>query len=69
MREPAVLRLGEVASDRRVDRNARADGGRDDDLLQVATLRWRRLGPRDRLCRYGDPPTVPKLGGSAVTNR
>ena len=41
------LRLGEVAGDGRVDRDARAGGRRDDDLLEVAALRGRRLGPQD----------------------
>ena len=45
------LRLREVAGDRRVDRDARARGRRDDDLLQVAALRRRRLGAQDLVQR------------------
>jgi hypothetical protein len=36
-----------VAGDRRIDRDARAGSGRDDDLLEVAALRRRRLGAQD----------------------
>src|SRR5271166_4471506 len=47
------LGVGEVAGDRRVDRNTRARRRRDRDLLQVTTLRGRRLVPQDLFERGG----------------
>src|SRR4051812_33788346 len=51
VRTSTGLGLGEVAGDRRIDRNAGAGGGRDDDLLQVAALRRRRLGAQNLIER------------------
>src|SRR4051812_1335567 len=47
VRTSTGLGLGEVAGDRRIDRNAGAGGRRHDDLFQVAALRRRRLGAQD----------------------
>src|SRR5258708_4073434 len=47
VRTSTGLGLDEVAGDRRVDRDAWAGGRRDDNLLQVAALGRRRLGPQD----------------------